>query len=206
MKRLNFEKTKKLLAQYDLPYVQSVFSESGGGVLRAARKMGWPVVLKTACPSVVHRTEQGGVVIGINSKKELEEAWKQVSKLGKEVIVQSQVGGTEVIMGMKKDDQFGPVLMFGLGGIFVEVLKDLCFRVAPIDKKEAREMLEEIKGFKLLKGVRGRTGVDLNRLADVLTKLSKLAVKEKDIEEIDFNPVIANSKGALIVDAKIIKK
>ncbi len=206
MKKISFQKAKDFLKKYDIPYVESIVVDSKKSALRTAKKIGWPVVLKTASSSVVHRTEKKGVVVGINSKKELKRAWKQISKLGQKAIMQPQVKGIEIIMGMKRDEQFGPVLMFGLGGIFVEILKDLCFRVAPIDREEARKMIKGIKGFELLKGVRGRQGADLDRLADILVKLSRLAVENENIEEVDFNPVIADPESALVVDARIIEK
>ena len=112
--------------------------------------------------------------------------------------------GIEIIMGMTKDAQFGPVLMFGLGGVFVEVLKDVAFRIVPLEKRDAAEMIREIKGFKILEGYRGQDPADIPFLEDVLLKLSELVDKTEGIAEIDMNPVFAYKQGAVVVDARII--
>lgn len=206
MRRLGFEKTRKILKNYSIPYVESVLVGSQKQALKAAERIGFPVVLKTASSEVVHRTERGGVVRDIENKRELKKGWKRVSKLGKKAIVQPRIKGTEIAIGMKRDRQFGPVIMFGLGGVFVEVLEDVSFRVAPVSKKEAKGQIKEIKGFKLLTGFRGREGVDLEKLVDIIKGLSRLSLKEKEIKEVDFNPVIADSEKARVVDAKILPK
>jgi len=203
-KNLTWKKIEELAADFSLPFCKTLEPSSFKETFRFARALGWPVVLKTASPEILHRTEKGGVVTDIRSKKELKKAWKQVSGLGGLTLLQPQIKGTELAVGMKRDPQFGPVLMFGLGGIFIEVLKDIAFRVAPVDKNEAIEMVKEIKSFKVLKGFRGREEVDLNNVADILIKLSRLVMAEEKIVEVDFNPVMANSQKALIVDAKII--
>lgn len=203
MKRLSFQKTRKVLEKYGIPYADSVLASSKKEVLRAGNKLGWPLVLKTASPGVVHRTEKGGVVAGIEDKKALKRAWEKVSKLGKEVIVQTEVEGVQAVLGMKRDSQFGPVLMFGLGGVMVEVLEDVSFRVAPVSGEEAEKMAREIKGFKVLKGFRGRKGVNLEKLKEVILSLSSLSLEE-EVREVDFNPLFLNEKEAVVVDARLI--
>lgn len=191
------------MEKYGIPYADSVLASSKKEVLRAGNKLGWPLVLKTASPGVVHRTEKGGVVAGIEDKKALKRAWEKVSKLGKEVIVQTEVEGVQAVLGMKRDSQFGPVLMFGLGGVMVEVLEDVSFRVAPVSGEEAEKMAREIKGFKVLKGFRGRKGVNLEKLKEVILSLSSLSLEE-EVREVDFNPLFLNEKEAVVVDARLI--
>jgi len=112
--------------------------------------------------------------------------------------------GNEVAIGMNRDDQFGPTIMFGLGGIFIEILKDVSLRVAPINKNEALEMIKEIKGFKILDGARGNKKANINTLVDILVNVSNLSLKEEQIKSIDFNPVIVNESKALVADFRII--
>ncbi len=203
MRRLDYKTTKELLSLYEIPMVKGrVFSDKKEA-LRWAEKIGWPVVLKTASSEIIHRTEREGVKTGIKAKEELEEAWEKLQKMG-EVLVQKEIKGRQLVVGMKRDKTFGPVLLFGLGGILMEVLEDVAFRAAPLKKDDALEMIREIKGFKVLKGFRGKDPVDLEALADILVKLSKLSLKEDEVKEIDFNPVMSTSEGAEIVDTKIL--
>jgi acyl-CoA synthetase (NDP forming) len=151
----------------------------------------------------------GGVKTNIQNEEELKAAFEAIKKSAKKtkiegILVQKMEQGKEVIIGMKQDPQFGPVIMFGLGGVFVEVLKDVSFRVAPIDKKEAEEMINEIKSSEILKGVRGEKPVKISALIDLLIKISNLAVKEKNILEIDLNPVMIDEKSAKVVDVRMM--
>ena len=200
MKVLDFEKTKKLLLEYKIPFPKTELAISKKQALFFAEKIGYPVVIKTSLP-ILHKTDVKGVITGINNRKEMEEAWNRINK--KEVLVQKMVKGKEIILGMKKDPQFGPVLMAGFGGIFVELFKDVSFRIAPINEKQGLDMLKELKSFPILKGFRGDKGVNIKEIVRVLVNLSKLSL-DKSIKEIDFNPLIANEKKAFVVDAKII--
>lgn len=190
IKLLNYKKTERLLKKYNLPLAKSKFYD-------ITEKIKFPVVLKVE--GILHKTEEGAVKI-INNKLELENFTK---KFKKNILMQEFIKGNEVIVGSKKDPQFGNVIIFGLGGIFVEVLKDISFRVCPVNKKDALDMIKEIKGFKVLQGYRGEKA-NINKIADIIVKTSNLVEKEK-VEEIDFNPIIVNNKEAKIVDAKIIK-
>jgi len=200
MKVLDFEKTKKLLLEYKIPFPKTELAISKKQALFFAEKIGYPVVIKTSLP-ILHKTDVKGVITGINNRKEMEEAWNRINK--KEVLVQKMVEGKEIILGMKKDAQFGPVLMAGFGGIFVELFKDVSFKIAPIDEKQGLEMLKELKSFSVLKGFRGDKGVNIKEIVRVIVNLSKLSL-DKNIKEIDFNPLIADEKKAFVVDAKII--
>ncbi len=204
---VSFEESKKLLFRHKIPVVKEGIIKSSPAGLDFAKKNGYPVVLKISSPNILHKTDIGGVILDIQDEQSLSSAWDKISKLAKnkktDILIQKQEQGIEVIIGAKRDKVFGPVVMFGLGGIFTEVLKDVSFRLAPITKKEAKEMIKEIKGFKILKGYRGQEPANLPKLEEILLCLSNLITKEKNIKEVDLNPVIADSKKALIVDAKI---
>ncbi|MBU4078522.1 acetate--CoA ligase family protein, partial [Patescibacteria group bacterium] len=175
--------------------------KSEKGLLEFAKDVGYPLALKIS--NALHKTDVGGVILDIENKKELIESYKKISKISKEIIVQEMIKGEKIIMGAKTDSVFGPIVLFGLGGIYVEILKDISFRLAPITRVEAKEMISEIKGYDILKGARGKQGVKIDELETMLLSLSDLIVKE-DIKEIDLNPVIANSKQTIAVDAKIL--
>lgn len=201
----NFLETKKLLDKYELSLVKSFLVTSFEEAERISKKLSWPIIMKISNPKIIHKTDIGGVVKSKNIT-ELKNNFNKLScfKGSEGIILQPFVSGTEIIIGMKKDAQFGPVLMFGVGGIFVELLKDVSFRLAPINIREAGKMVKEIKSYPILNGYRGQEKVKIDSLLKILVNLSKLSLAEKDINQIDFNPVIANSKGAWIADAKIL--
>ncbi|MBU3918354.1 acetate--CoA ligase family protein [Patescibacteria group bacterium] len=198
---LSFEETQIILKKYKIPYAKSGVIKSEKGLLEFAKDVGYPLALKIS--NALHKTDVGGVILDIENKKELIESYKKISKISKEIIVQEMIKGEKIIMGAKTDSVFGPIVLFGLGGIYVEILKDISFRLAPITRVEAKEMISEIKGYDILKGARGKQGVKIDELETMLLSLSDLIVKE-DIKEIDLNPVIANSKQTIAVDAKIL--
>lgn len=212
MRNLSLVETKKILKKYNLSSPLSELAKSASDASRIADKIGYPVVLKIDSPQIIHKSDAGGVMINLNCKEEVAAAYcrmmKNIKKICKAKIngalIQKMEQGTSIIIGMKRDAQFGPVLMFGLGGIFVEIIKDVSFRIAPIDKNEALDMIKEIKGYEILKGARGTENVNLNSIIDIILKLSKLSIKEKKIIELDFNPIIVNKKSAKIVDARIM--
>ncbi len=171
----------------------------------------FPMVLKVDSPDVIHKTELGLVFLNINSKKELESKKKEAiiilkkNKIKKySLIEQEMINGTEIIIGIKRDSVFGPAIVFGLGGVFVELLKDVSMRLAPLTRKDCETMIEEIKGKKLLEGFRGKKPVNKKLIVDLLMKASKMAMNEKKINEADFNPVIITDKKAYVADARII--
>ncbi len=203
MPLIGFEKSVKLLKQYGFPVAKTKMAESLKEAMVFGKKTGFPLVLKVFSPNILHKSDVGGVKTGIKDEKELKKAFEAISKLGK-VLIQEEVKGTEMSLGMKKDPAFGPVLMAGLGGIFVEILKDVSFRIAPVTRKEALEMMKSLKAWPVLQGCRGRKGMNVQALADILFKLSELSLKEENIKEIDFNPVMVDEKKAKIVDFKFL--
>ena len=207
---LRFEEATKLLKTYKIPIIKTRKIKKLEEVLNIGNKWGFPLVLKLDSAEILHKTDIGGVITNIQNKKELTKAWQKIKKVAtkykSDVIVQPYIKGVEIIIGAKKDAVFGPVVMFGLGGIFVEVFRDVSFRVAPLSKKEAQKMIEEIKGYQILKGYRWQKPVNVEQLAEILVSISQIMQNEKNIQEIDLNPVIATEKKALVVDAKIIQQ
>lgn len=202
---LDFQKSKELLEKYSIPIASSEVFEDFSQASAYAEQIGYPVVAKIWGDDILHRSELKGVRVNLANKKELETAFGELKKIAPQIIVQKMESGHQVYVGIKHDAQFGKVIMFGLGGIFVEILKDVSFRLCPITKSEALEMVAEIKGAKVLTGARGGESASLDSLADFLVAVSKLAENEEDIKEIDFNPVMAGSKNSLAVDFKIIR-
>ena len=179
-----------------------------------SEEIGFPVVLKISSVNITHKSDAGGVKVNLKDKVEVENAFDMIMRSAREKFPDADIegisvqrmakSGTEIIIGMIKDAQFGPVLMFGLGGILVEVLKDVAFRIVPLEKRDASEMIKEIKGYKLLEGYRGQDPVDIPYLEDMLVKLSLFVDNTPEIKEIDMNPVFAYKDGAVVVDARIV--
>jgi acyl-CoA synthetase (NDP forming) len=206
--------SKQILAEAGIPVATAKPATTAAEAVTAAETSGYPVVLKIISPDVTHKSDAGGVRLGLNSPAEVEDAFQRIVASVKAhepnariegVAVQKMApAGTEVIVGMSKDPQFGPVLMFGLGGIFVEVLKDVAFRIVPLEPKDARQMIREIKGFPVLEGVRGQPPADVAALETLILKLSEFVEAHPEIEELDLNPVFAYADGCLAVDARIV--
>ena len=179
-----------------------------------AEKMGFPVVLKIVSPDIIHKSDVGGVVIDLKNAENVKKAYKQILHNVRKYKSDARIVGilvqemaepsTEVIVGAIKDPQFGPSIMFGLGGIFVEVLKDVTFRVAPVAEDEAREMITEVKAYPLLKGYRNTPPADIDAIVKILLSTSKLVMEYQEINELDLNPIMVYEKGAKTVDARII--
>lgn len=196
------QETFSLLTAYGVPFADYRLVRTPAETLEGARALGYPVVLKRMEPFELHKTEAGGVRLNIGTDRDLKKALDAMP--GNLYLLQKMVaGGVDTIIGGKNDPEFGPVVMFGLGGIFVEVLKDVTMRVAPIDTKIAREMVGEIKGAPLLKGVRGTTPADVESLSDVLARVSKLLVQHPEITSLDINPLRVFGEGCLALDVKI---
>lgn len=205
---------KDWLREAGFPVVETRLARSQAQAVALSREMGFPVALKIASPQVVHKSDAGGVKLGLASQRAVARAYRDIMASVKAKHPEARIDGasvqrmashgTEVIMGMSKDPQFGPVLMFGLGGIWVELLKDVAFRIVPLLPRDAREMVREIKGFPLLEGYRGSPPAHLPTLEDMLLKLSSFVEANPDIKELDLNPVFAYPDGAMIADARII--
>ena len=210
---------KELLALYDIPITNEEVATSEAHAVSIAERVGYPIALKIDSPDILHKTEAGGLKLNITDRDELVTAYREILKNTESydrkaringVLVQEMInGGTEVIVGINNDPQFGPTVLFGLGGIFVEILKDVSLRVAPLTREDALSMIREIKGFKVLSGARGRAKTDIDAIADVLVKVSRLAVDLEDhVSELDINPLLALTEGSgvRVADALVIKK
>jgi acetyltransferase len=203
---------EKILKHYKIPVIKSYLIKNTTEAIKIAKKISYPVVLKIADPKIIHKTEKGGVKLDIKGDKELLLSLRELRHTSKKAIVSSIIlqkmitQGQEVIIGMKQDPQFGPLLMFGLGGIFIEVIKDVSFGLAPLSRQEAKEMIFKIKGSRILAGFRGQKSSDINSLVDILVKLSQLSLDFPEIKEIDLNPIKVFEKGkkSVCVDAKVL--
>jgi acetyl coenzyme A synthetase (ADP forming)-like protein len=202
-----------VLAAYGIPTVDHVLARDRDAAVAAARKMGGAVVLKVVSPQVVHKSDAGGVVVGVEGDAEVEAAWDRIHTSVLEaapgaaihgvLVARFMEGGRETILGMSLDPSFGPILMFGLGGIHVEALKDVAFRIQPVTEIDAREMLDGIRGRAILDGIRGEPPADRRALVDALQRLSQLVGDHHDIEELDVNPFLVFAEGAVAADARI---
>ncbi len=203
-----------ICAGFDIPYPAYEFAKSNEKALAAAKRVGYPVVIKIVSPDIIHKSDVNGVITGIDSEDTFTEAYDRLIKEVKEkagdvtvdgVLVQkSMPKGVEVAVGGLKDDQFGPVVMFGSGGILIEVFKDVSFRLAPLEKAEALRQMEETKAFEILRGVRGSASCDMDALTELIVNTGRLISEVQEIGEIDFNPVLAYPTGCSIVDARIM--
>jgi acyl-CoA synthetase (NDP forming) len=206
--------SKELLRAAGVKVVEARLATSAREAAAFAAEEGFPVVMKIISPDIAHKSDVGGVIVGLESasavRKAYAEMMERVQKKARKaridgVSIQRMADpGTEVIIGGTTDPQFGPVLMFGLGGVFVEVLKDVAFRIVPIEERDAHQMIREINGFPILEGVRGQKGADLKALERMLMQVSKFMWKHREVAELDLNPVFAYPKGAVAVDARIV--
>jgi len=205
---------KELLKQAGVDVVETKLAASKEEAVSLSKQLGFPVVLKIISPDVIHKSDSGGVKLDLKTARQVEKAYDDILKSIKKqfpaaniqgVSVQKMARpGVEVIVGVSKDAQFGPVVMFGLGGILVEILKDVSFRIVPLTKRDAREMIREIKGYPVLEGYRGQEAVDVDNLEELILKVSSFVEQHPEVEELDLNPVFAYSNGAVAVDARII--
>ncbi len=207
---LSPEETSSLLSAYGFPLAPSRIAATPAEAIEAASALGYPVVVKALADTLVHKTEHGAVKVDLRNGDEVATACRDVrSSLGDVPFrfqVQSMVrGGHETILGLTHDPQFGPLLMFGLGGIFVEVMQDVVFRILPITDVEAREMVHSIRGYPLLAGARGKPKADEEFLAESLLRLGQLAGDFPRIEQVDFNPFIIgpDRESSFVVDARV---
>jgi len=203
------------LRAYGIPIARYAMAKTRDEVFAAARGIGFPLVLKVVSPELVHKTEAGGVAIDLRTEAELGNAFDRIDerlqslRLHEHItgfLVQEMVrGGKEVILGMTLDPHYGPLLMFGLGGVFVETINDVVFRITPITELESREMIRQIRGFALLEGVRGEPPVDFDLLAESLQRLSQLITDFDGIVEVDVNPFLASAipQHSKALDARI---
>lgn len=208
--------SRAILEAYGIPIAKSELAATAEEAVRIAERFGYPVVLKIASPDILHKTDIGGVKINLNSAADVRDAFDLIVYRATRYmpnaeiwgcLVQQQVkAGREVILGMSRDPQFGPLLLFGLGGIYVEALKDVTFRVAPIGQRAALEMTQEIRSYPLLRGVRGEKSADFAAITDALLRVSQLVTDFPEIVELDINPlkVFDEGNGALALDMRLV--
>jgi acyl-CoA synthetase (NDP forming) len=206
--------SKQLIKEAGIPVVEAKLAQTKTEAISLSKKMGFPVVLKIVSPDVIHKSDSGGVELGLASVVQVGKAYSKILSAIKKHYPKAKIQGVsvqkmarpgvEVIIGMTKDAQFGPVLMFGLGGILVEVLKDVAFRIVPLTKRDAHEMIKDIKGYPVLEGYRGQEPADVAFLEDLILKVSDFVDKNTEIKELDLNPVFAYKNRAVAVDARVI--
>jgi acetyl-CoA synthetase (ADP-forming) len=213
-KILDLMESQKFCENHGIGFVEGRLAKDLNDALKYSNQLGFPVVMKVVSEDVVHKTDAEGVRVWIDDNYEVEDAYEKILMSVKKrypeanvagmQIQKMQLSGYEIIIGGKRDPQFGPVIMFGLGGIFVEVLKDVSMRICPITKQDAMDMIHEIKGFPMLTGLRGKKAANLDAIADELLKVSNMLVKNDNILELDLNPMFATNKDVIGVDARVI--
>ena len=205
---------KAICMEYAIPVTKFKLAKNAREAAEFAEQLGYPVVLKIVSPDIIHKSDAGGVMVNLKSKAEVQDAYGKILENAKKYKATAKIAGvlvqemapqsTEVIVGAIKDPQFGQTLMFGLGGVFVEILKDVTFRIAPITREDAWEMVTGIKAYPLLKGYRNTPPSDIDAIINILLCTSKLVMDYPEISELDLNPIMAYEKGAKTVDARII--
>jgi acyl-CoA synthetase (NDP forming) len=206
--------SKELLKKAGIPVVEAALARSKKEAVAISKEVGFPVVLKISSPDVIHKSDSGGVRLGLANATQVGKAYSEIVTSVRKAFPKAVIDGVsvqkmappgvEVIVGMSKDAQFGPVLMFGLGGILVEVLKDVSFRIVPVTQRDAAEMIREIKGYPVLEGYRGQKPASISALEKLIVKVSQFVEKNPQIKELDVNPVFAYHDKVVAVDARIV--
>ena len=206
--------SKEILSRGGIPVIETRLAKTKKEAISIGKAVGFPVVLKIASPDIIHKSDSGGIKLGLTSAAQIAKAYTEIMTSIKQKYPKAEIHGisvqhmappgVEVIVGMSKDPQFGPVLMFGLGGVLVEILKDVSFRISPLTKRDAQEMIKEVKGYPLLQGYRGQEPANIPALEDLIIKVSQLVEQNPEIKELDLNPIFAYKDKAIAVDARII--
>ena len=205
---------KAICVDYGIAVTKFDMAKSENEAENIAEQIGFPIVLKIVSQDIIHKSDAGGVIVNLKTKDEVRAAYNKIlenvrkfkpdAKIVGILVQEMAPSSTEIIIGSIKDPQFGPTIMFGLGGIFVELLKDVTFKVAPITAQEAAEMIVQVRAYPLLNGYRNNPAADVKAIVDVLLSVSKLVVDHPEIKELDLNPVMAYAQGTKTVDARII--
>jgi len=200
---------KQILASYGIPVTPEELITKPEDLSEAIFKIGYPLVMKGCAAEIAHKTEKGLIRVDVRNEEEALTAYKEITAamdgIEKAVLVQQMIKGQrELVVGLTRDPQFGPCVMFGLGGIFTEILEDTSFRVAPIEKRDALEMIQEIKAHKILEAIRGMEPVDKDMLADILIAIGRLGIENEAVKEIDINPLIISRGQPVAVDALVV--
>ncbi|MBN1152713.1 MAG: acetate--CoA ligase family protein [Dehalococcoidia bacterium] len=211
---LNEVDSKAMLKAAGIPVVETRFARNMKEAVAISKELGFPVALKVMSAEVIHKSDAGGVKLKLENSSQVEKAYSAMMDSVKAMYPKAKIDGVsvqkmarpgvEVIVGMSKDPQFGPVLMFGLGGILVELLKDVAFRIVPVSKFDASEMIREIKGFPMLTGFRGSEPADLHALEKLVVSVSEFVERHPEVKELDLNPVFAYKDGVTAVDARVV--
>jgi len=206
--------SKELLKEAGIPVIETKLARTKKEAIALSKTLGFPIVLKVVSPDIIHKSDSGGVKLGLTNITQVGNAYSEIMSSIKQKLPEAIIQGIsvqkmarpgiEVIIGVSKDAQFGPVLMFGIGGILVELLKDVSFRIVPITEKDAQDMISEIKGYPLLQGYRGQEPANIPLLKQLLVKVSDFVEQNPQIKELDLNPIFAYKDGAVAVDARII--
>jgi acetyl-CoA synthetase (ADP-forming) len=207
--RLSEYESKLFLASYGLPVTDEQLAKTPEELIKAATKIGYPLVIKACAADIAHKTEKGLIRVDVRNDEEAKTAFDEIvasmNGAEKAVLVQQLIRGQrELVIGLTRDPQFGPSVMFGLGGIFTEILEDTVFRVAPLEKFDAMDMMQEIKAHKILDAVRGLEAADRELLAEMLITVGQIGIENENIKEIDINPVIISHGKPVAVDALVI--
>jgi acyl-CoA synthetase (NDP forming) len=213
-KNLTGLEAKEVCRDYKIPVPKYRLAKSEREAVEFAKKIGFPVVLEVVSADILHKTDIGGIYVNLKSPSEVRAHYRMIlenvrkrrpdAKVEGIMVREMAPSGIEVIVGGIRDPQFGQTVMFGLGGIFVEVFKDVTFRVAPVAREEAEEMLREIRGYQILKGYRGMPKADEGALIAIIQRTSDLLMDFPNISQMDLNPIMAYERGAMVVDAKIV--
>lgn len=206
MPTLGILESLRLARRHGIKFIRGRHAKTPAELKKALNSVGFPCAIKVVSGKISHKTERGGVALGVRGGKDALEIFHRMAKLSgfEGVLVQEMASGTEVIIGGKRDPQFGPTVLFGLGGIFVEVFRDFSLGVCPLKRADARRMVKGIKGYKLLAGFRGSKPADIRAIEDAILAVSRLMQKEKQVLEIDLNPMFATEKGLLAADARVV--
>ena len=207
-----------ILTAYGITIPRSKVAANPDEAAAFCQEIGYPVVMKIASPDILHKSDVGGIIVGVKNDAEAQQAFDTLVQRAKEHVPNARIwgaqiqemiaGGREVIIGMNRDVQFGPLIMFGLGGIYVEVLKDVVFRVAPMTRQQAQQMVESIRTYRLLAGVRGQAPSDIDAIVDTILRIAQLVTDFPEIAELDINPMFVREKGkgGVAVDMRLILK
>ena len=210
-KTLSEYESKQVLAAYDIPITKEILVKDKDRLDKAVQRIGFPLVMKGCSADIAHKTEKGLIHVDIRSVREAKKAYGEIMTGMKgfdgAVLIQEMIKGRrELVVGLTRDPQFGPCVMFGLGGIFTEILRDVSFRRAPLEIRDAQEMMRDIKGHKILDAVRGMEAADEKRLTDMLINVGRIGLDIPEVSEIDLNPVIISGSKPVVVDALMILK
>lgn len=204
---LDIAESSRLVQRYGIRFARAKHAKSPLELAKALKTVGFPCAIKLVSSELTHKTDVGGVALNVRNEKEAMQTLQRMSKLRgfKGVFVQEMAQGTEIIIGGKRDQQFGPTVLFGTGGIFVEIFKDFSLGVCPLSRKDAKHMIKGVKGYKLLTGYRGAKAADLRSIEDAILAVSKLMQKEHQVQELDLNPLFATPEGVVAVDARVVE-